>query len=95
MPVPDELAHKMELFRSAGRVFREHEELFTEVSWIQVLLGQNVMPQAYHPMVDTLTQEEIVDFVGKTRAVLDRAAQAMPGHADFIAKHCAAAPVRP
>jgi tryptophan 7-halogenase len=90
MPIPDELTHKIDLFRSSGRVFREHEELFTESSWVQVLLGQNVLPQAYHPMVDALSQDEIVDFVGKTRALLDRAAQVLPSHRDFIAKHCAA-----
>ncbi|MEO8673607.1 MAG: tryptophan halogenase family protein [Tahibacter sp.] len=93
MPVPDTLAAKMDLFRETGRIFREHEELFTESSWIQVLLGQNVMPRAYHPMVDLLSQDELVHLVSSTRGVLDRAAQVVTGHREFIAKHCAAAPI--
>lgn len=93
MPIPDALAHKIELFRSGGRIHREREELFTELSWQQVLLGQNVMPQAWHPMVDALSAEELERFVDGVRAVLERSAQVMPTHEAFIEKHCAAAPV--
>ena len=88
--IPDTLAHKMELFRSAGRIAREHEELFTESSWIQVLLSQGVLPERYHPMVDLLGDAELAQFVGGVKAVLERAAAAMPTHEQFIAKHCAA-----
>ncbi len=92
MDVPDTLAQKIELFRSAGRVFREHEELFAEPSWIQVLIGQNIMPRAYHPMVDMLSHDEITQMVAGVKGVLERSADAMPAHRDFIAKHCAAEP---
>jgi tryptophan halogenase len=91
MPVPDTLGAKMELFRSAGRVFREHEELFTESSWVQVLIGQGVLPRHWHPMVDLLTDAELRQFVEGIKALLARAAAAMPTHEHFIAKHCAAA----
>jgi tryptophan halogenase len=91
MPVPDTLAHKMELFRSTGRVYREHEELFTESSWIQVLLGQDVLPERYHPMVDLLSDAELMQFVAGLKSLFQRAAEAMPTHEQFIAKHCAAA----
>jgi tryptophan halogenase len=90
MPVPATLAAKMELFRSAGRVFREHEELFTESSWIQVLIGQDVLPEHWHPMVDLLTEAELRQFVEGIKALLLRSAAAMPTHEQFIAKHCKA-----
>ena len=90
MAIPDTLAGKIELFRSHGRVFREHEELFTESSWIQVLIGQGVLPRSYHPMVDLLSPEEITQMMGGVRTVLESCAAAMPGHAEFIARHCAA-----
>ncbi len=88
--VPDSLAHKIELFRHAGRVFREHEELFTEVSWIQVLLGQNVQPRSWHPMVDLLSDQELVQFVGGVQSVLKRAAEVVPDHAAYLREHCRA-----
>jgi tryptophan 7-halogenase len=92
MAIPDTLADKIELFRSHGRTFREHEELFTESSWIQVLLGQGVMPRSYHPMVDMLPHEEVTRMVAGVRGVHEACVAAMPAHADFIAKQCAASP---
>ena len=50
-PLPDSLAHRLDLFRSAGRTVREGDELFTEVGWLQVMLGQNIAPAGYHPLV--------------------------------------------
>ena len=90
MAIPDSLARKMDLFRSSARIFRENEELFTEVAWLQVMIGQGIVPERYHPMVDMLSEAEVVQMVEGTRAVLDRAAAAMPMHADFIARHCRA-----
>ena len=49
MEIPDSLTQKIELFRETGRVFRKNEELFAENSWVQVMLGQGIIPRAYHP----------------------------------------------
>jgi tryptophan halogenase len=92
MPVPDTLAHKMELFQTNGRVFRENAELFSEVSWVEVLLGQNVMPRSYNPAVDTLPEAKIQDFLNNVRATIRRCVDVMPTHAQFVAQHCAASP---
>jgi len=90
--LPDTLQQKIDLFRSAGRVHREHEELFTEVSWVQVLIGQGILPAAYHPMVDLLDDDESLRMLEGVKGVLARSAQAMPLHADYIRQHCAAGP---
>ena len=92
MSIPDTLAHKIELFQRHGRVFREHEELFTESSWIQVLIGQGVLPAGYHPMVDLLDDNETEAMLAGVRRVLESCAAQMPTHEDFIARHCAAVP---
>jgi len=93
MAIPDTLAAKIELFRSHGRLFREHEELFTESSWVQVLLGQGVMPRSYHPMVDMQPHDEVSRMVAGVRGVHEACVAAMPSHAEFIAKHCVAGAV--
>ena len=90
MAIPDTLQEKIDLFRAGGRVHREHEELFTESSWIQVLLGQSIMPAAYHPMVDVLGPDEIRQMVAGVRGVLERSAEAMPPHREFISRNCRA-----
>ncbi|MEZ5946256.1 MAG: tryptophan 7-halogenase [Hyphomonas sp.] len=53
--IPDTLATKIELFRSKGRIFRFEDELFGEANWVSVLLGQGIVPSAWDPMVDLLS----------------------------------------
>ena len=93
IPVPDTLRHKLDLFESTGRVHRDAEELFAEPSWVQVMVGQNVMPKSYHPMVDELTLDEIKRMVEGTRGVLERSADYMPDHREFVEKYCKAEPM--
>ena len=90
MEVPETLTHRMELFRSHGRVFREGNELFTKVSWLQVLHGQRITPRAYHPLTDLLSEEEIQTYLDEVEGVIAACADVMPTHAQFIAENCAA-----
>jgi len=90
MQVPDTLRHKIELFRANGRLFREGTELFTEMSWLQVMVGQSLLPAGYHPFVDQRPLAEVQAMVDDTRSVIQRCVAVMPGHAEFIAAHCAA-----
>ncbi|MGZ7238522.1 tryptophan 7-halogenase, partial [Streptococcus pyogenes] len=50
MALPATLRHRIELFRESARVFRTSDELFAENSWIQVMMGQGLMPQRHHPV---------------------------------------------
>ena len=45
MEVPDSLTHKMELFAASGRVGRDVDDLFRDASWVQVMLGQGIIPE--------------------------------------------------
>jgi tryptophan halogenase len=92
MSIPDSLRDKIELFKATGRVFREQEELFVEVGWFQVLTGQNVVPDTYHPLADALTREELAQFLQDIRTIVSSNAARLPSHADFIAATCAAPP---
>jgi tryptophan halogenase len=90
MPIPDALARKIALFRSRGRLFRTHEDLFAESSWLQVLVGQGVMPGGHHALAHLLDGEDLDFFVGKVHdSIRDTAAQ-MPTHAAYVARHCRA-----
>ena len=91
MPIPDTLAHKIELFKANGRVVRENAELFSEISWVEVFLGQRVTPRGYHPLVDAMPEEKIARFLDNVRSTIQRCVDVMPAHADFVAQHCAAA----
>lgn len=93
MAVPDSLAERLDLFRASARFFIHGKaELFREESWAQVLIGQG-LPMAYDPMVDMIAEGEMLRFLDDVVEVTEAVANAMPGHAEFIAKHCQAPPL--
>lgn len=90
MEVPESLAHRIELFRETGRVFRRNEELFAENSWVQVMMGQGIVPQSYHPVAAKLRDEELAHLLQTLREQVDRTVAALPAHGDYIARYCGA-----
>jgi len=89
MEIPDSLQQRMDLFRSNGRVFREGNEMFAEVSWLQVMHGQRVPVAGYHPLVDVYPEAKIAEFLEGVHGVIGKCVEVMPGHDAFIARHCA------
>jgi len=92
MDVPESLRRKMDLFRANGRVFRENSELFAEPSWVQVLIGQRVIPRGYNALVDAVDDAVAVNHVDTVRGVIANCVTAMPTHEALIARHFASAP---
>lgn len=91
MEIPESLARRIALFRGNGSIFRDADELFTEVGWLQVMLGQGIEPQRHHPLADTLDQSQLDEFLGNIRTLVGRAAGTLPPHERFVAEHCKAA----
>jgi len=91
MDVPDSLAQKIELFRETARVFRRNEELFAENSWVQVMLGQGIAPQSWHPIAGKLNDDELDRLLGMIRQDVTRTVAGLPAHADYVARYCGAA----
>jgi len=89
--MPESLLRKIELFRSSGQIVRDGEELFTEGSWLQVMLGQGIEPARHHPLADAITPAQLDEFLANIRTLIGRAVEAMPEHARFVAEHCKAA----
>jgi tryptophan halogenase len=90
MPIPDTLQRKIDLFSSNARVFRDGQELFAEPSWLQVMIGQRIVPRGYHPLVDLRPEAEVDAYVRDVARVIAKCVAAMPTQAEFIATHCAA-----
>jgi tryptophan halogenase len=90
MEIPATLREKIDLFRTHGRLRRVDSELFTEVGWLQVLVGQNIHPQAYHPLVDVQSEEGIREYMEGVADVIRQCVDFMPDHARFIAEYCRA-----
>ncbi|HEY0044804.1 MAG TPA: tryptophan halogenase family protein [Allosphingosinicella sp.] len=90
MPIPGSLAERIGLFRASGRIFRRGKELFTEVGWLQVMLGQGIAPADYHPLAAQLGPAQLAEYLSLNARHVAHIAAAMPDHSQFIARHCAA-----
>jgi tryptophan halogenase len=90
MDIPESLTHKIELFRETGRVFRKNEELFVENSWVQVLMGQGIMPKAYHPVATKLSDAELDHLLGGLRDSVAKTVASLPDHQAYVAQYCGA-----
>jgi tryptophan 7-halogenase len=90
MDVPDTLQRKIDLFAASGRIFREDEELFGEESWIQVMIGQGVIPKSYDPLVDLKSYAQVAQYLGNIENVIAKCVDVMPKHEDFVARFCPA-----
>lgn len=86
MELPPELSRKLALWRASARLSRRDDELFAEPGWSQVLIGQGVMPNAWHPLADTVSRADLAAFLDGVAQVAGRASAAMPPHADLLAR---------
>jgi Tryptophan halogenase len=90
MQIPGVLQDKIDLFLNKGRVLQHAQDLFTEHSWIAVMLGQGITPPGYDPLVDSLPLANLRKFVRHTKDVTAKSAAAMPTHQAFIDRNCSA-----
>jgi len=88
MDVPDRLTQKIELFRANGSLFQDQFDIFMEPSWLQVMLGQGVMPQDYHPIADSLTDAQLRDKLQTTMKLKKEPVEKMPSHDQFLEMFC-------
>jgi len=93
MELPRTLQDKIDVWRSNGRIFRENDELFAEESWIQVFIGQDIMPKSYDPLVGIKSDPQIEQYLGNIAATIQRCVDVMPGHDEYVRKFCPAEPI--
>jgi len=91
--LPDSLKHRMELFERTARVFKPQDDVFSENSWVQVMMGQGIEPKAYHNIADSLSEKQLSDFMGQAKIHCDRIVAALPPHGEFVRRYREAASV--
>jgi tryptophan halogenase len=93
MPIPDSLQYKIDHFRSHGMLVSDERELFANPSWIAVYLGQGILPNRAPALAMMREGVPVAERLTQIRAAMADAVAAMPSHADFIVRHCAAPPI--
>jgi tryptophan halogenase len=89
MRIPDSLAWKIDHSREFGRLVSDGPELFLNPSWLAVHVGQGNIPIRWDPLCEARPVPARERLLGLARVMREAAAE-MPGHAQFIARHCAA-----
>ena len=86
MDVPGTLSSKLGLFRSSARVFREGDELFDVPGWVQVMIGQNMVPDSWHPIADQVSPDRLSQFLDAIENAFLHDAMRMPDHAAYLSR---------
>lgn len=92
MEVPETLQRKIDQFRSSARVSASFDDLFDARAWHQVFLGQNIIPENYHPVADLLPEERLREFLDGLERNHVAEVSNWPDHGAFVAKF---APMKP
>lgn len=85
MEIPATLARKIALFKQRGKLVRDDEELFAEPAWQQVMIGQGLEPEDYHPLVDALTDEQLAELFSNLTTLINNTVEQLPSHSEFLA----------
>jgi len=91
-PLPDRLAEKIALFASSGTVVQDPFDIFTEASWVKVLLGQGILPAGYHPLAGGFSRDALARQFAQMAAVKREGVARLPLHDAWLDATMARAP---
>jgi tryptophan halogenase len=93
MEITETLKHRIELFKKTARVCITQSELFRIDSWTQVMIGQGIMPDNFHQIVDQMSDAELGKFLNGIKAQVNHRVDQLPSHQAFIDSYCKAEPI--
>lgn len=88
MTPPASLVHRIKLFKEGALLYKHGEELFNVSSWFQVMHGQGLVPEQYHPIVDLMSDVELKNFLDQIKNSVKASVSQWPPHMEFIRRYC-------
>lgn len=89
MEIPDTLRQRMNLFVENAQAYQAGGELFRVDSWLQVMMGQGIMPKSYHPFARLMPDNHLREFLGQLKSQVAQVVNRFPEHETFIKSYCA------
>ncbi|WP_350551389.1 tryptophan halogenase family protein [Pseudoalteromonas sp. 120-MNA-CIBAN-0494] len=86
MSNPETLQQKITLFKQTGKLTREDDELFSEPAWQQVMIGQGLEADDYHPLANALTDEPLLALFSDLKALINHTVEQLPSHSEFLSR---------
>jgi tryptophan halogenase len=88
MAIPDSLAERIALFRDGAHAYQAADELFRVDSWVQVMLGQGLMPHSHHAIGELVPSEPLRQALATMAANIDAAVARLPTHSEYLERVC-------
>jgi tryptophan halogenase len=88
MNVSDELSHRIKLFKDVGKSYQVEDELFRLDSWVQVMIGQGLVPASYHPIVDLMPESVLNNFLMSISSDVNQNLSMLSKHHEFVNRYC-------
>ena len=91
LTIPDTLSHRLEHWRTSGRLISPGPEVFQSASWLSVYVGQGIAASGWDPLADARADQ--VDYNGRLSglaSLIDQTAKAAPDHRAFLDSYCRA-----
>lgn len=82
--LPESLQHKLDLYAQTAYMHHEHNDVFTEGSWLSVLIGQGLLPTHSMHMINTMPDEELDNYIKSVRQHISSLTDNMPLHSDYL-----------
>jgi len=92
MAVPPRLRDKMALFRATGRLVQDPFDIFKDASWLQVLVGQGLLPQDLHPIAASMPADELAGVLADMAAGKAKGLEGLLPHDAYLAAAIRAQP---
>ena len=88
LDLPETLAQRIAEFEAVGQIQPGLDELFTEVAWLQVLVGQGLVARSWNRIADRYPERELAAFLSSIEQACIETVRPMPSHIDFLAAAC-------
>lgn len=82
--IPERLIYKINTFKARGVVPMYENETFQEESWRYIFTGAGIVPKAYDPLVDRMSESDQIENFQKMLNFLSREADQMPDLQTYI-----------
>lgn len=85
--LPDELAHRINLFRARGSVPHYDDEMIPADMWASLFIGLGLLPQSYNPLADVFDAAELGEKIQRIGQIMQQTAEQLPTHADYLERY--------
>jgi tryptophan halogenase len=91
MSIPERLANKINLFKETANITNDHLDIFHDSSWLQVMMGQGIMPKDYHASANVPSDEQLRTMLNQIAAAKRQPLPQLLQHDAFLKEYVGAA----